>query len=138
MRLSKFIQSVSLGTLVALIYIHLQMQIYSLAYQGKQREDRIQQLSECNSTTAYHILELKSVNHLGGRLLSQENPLRFRDQQSIIQLVTADPVATERETVVLQNPKKENSIFSMLTVKAEARPRPLDERNLFKILGQDM
>ncbi len=137
MRLSKFIQAVSFGTLVALIYIHLQMQIVHLAYQGKGREEHIQRLSEANATTAYQILELKSVNHLGGRLLAEDRQYRFRDRQSTVQLVAAEPGVPGQGNDVMHQAKRENPLLSLLTVKAEARPRPREERDLFRILGKE-
>lgn len=138
MRLSKFIQGISLVTVIALVYIHLQMQIYDLAYKGKGKEDCIRQLSESNATTAYHILELKSVNYLGDRLLAQDQQLRFRDNQNTVQLVTSDVIfGEEGPAAMVPQPRQDNSFLNLLTVKAEARTRPEDERNLFRIMGED-
>jgi len=137
MRLSKFIQAVSFGTLVALIYIHMQMQIFCLAYQGQGLEDDIQRISEFNAATAYQILELKSVNHLGHSLLAQGDPMRFRDRHNMIQLVDASPVTLPEDRIAAARDHKGHSLFSFLTVKAEARTSPAGERNLFGILGKE-
>jgi len=138
MRLSKLVRGVMFVTLIALVYIHLQMQIYHLAYLGQEKKDHIQRLTEANAMLAYQILELKSVHHLGQRLLASDQPLRFRDNQSVIQLVTADVTAQEEPAQVLRKADQENSLLNFLTVKAEARNHPPEERNLFRILGKDM
>ena len=137
MSLSKLIKGVSMVTLIALIYIHMQMQIYDLAYQAQEQKQRIQKISECNALTAYQILELKSVNHLGGRLLARDQQLRFRDNQSVIQLVTADAPASVEEAMTVPSDSKDNFFLSFLTPKAEARNHPGLGRNLFRILGKD-
>ncbi len=137
MRLSKCIQGVSFLTLIALIYIHMQMQVYDLAYQGQEKRKHIQKISEANALTAYQILELKSVNHLGRRLLAHDQQLRFRDNRSIVQLVTADAVSRDAESVGLQPAQRDNLFLSFLTQKAEAQNHTDQQRNLFRILGQD-
>jgi len=137
MKLSKFVQGVSLATFIALIYIHMQMQIYDLAYQGQEKRKQIQRLSESNALTAYQILELKSVNHLGRRLLARDQQLRFRDNQSIIQLVTADVVSGGEEPLARPSVQNEHLFLGFLTTQAEAQHHPEQERNLFRILGKD-
>jgi len=124
-------------TLIAIIYIHMQMQIYDLAYQGQEKKKQIQRISESNALTAYQILELKSVNHLGRRLLAQDQELRFRDNQSIVQLVTADAHSTREEPMAMPTFENDNFFLSFLTTKAEAQNHPGQGRNLFRILGKD-
>ena len=43
-----FLKGMAVVTIMALLYIHLQMNIYALAYQGKKREVRIEKLAEHN------------------------------------------------------------------------------------------
>ena len=92
MRLIKFIKCMSLLTVLTLVYIHMQMQIFDLAYRGKQKEMVINDLSEQNGTIAYDILKMKSAHHLGTNLLAEGSGLRFRDDESVIKLaVTPEP-----------------------------------------------
>jgi len=46
MKLGKFLKWVSIVTVLALVYIHMQMQIIGLAYEGNAKEEQIRELSE--------------------------------------------------------------------------------------------
>ncbi len=91
MSLFQFIKAVFFFTILALIYIHMQMQIIALAYEGKKKEKEIVSLSERNGVLAYEILSLKSANNLGEKVLGNQTRLRFRDNDNVIQIVTAKP-----------------------------------------------
>ncbi len=73
-------------TFLALVYIYMQMNIYELAYQGKQKERIFLNLKEYNTMINYRILRLKSAHHLGDTLLAKDSDLRFRDQQQTVRL----------------------------------------------------
>ena len=73
-------------TFMALIYINMQMQIFSLGYEGKHRQKRIQELTEDNGAIIHYILALKSADHLGNELLNRNPDLRFMDRQNILTL----------------------------------------------------
>ena len=88
MKLTKFIQGTLVITLMALIYIHLQMQIFDLAYQGKTREKRIQELADVNGAYTYQILSLKSSSYLGRQLLDDKSNLQFVGHDRIVTLAT--------------------------------------------------
>jgi len=124
MKLSKILQLLSIVTILSLIYIHMQMQIIQLAYEGKVKEKRIIDLKEDNGMMAYNISRLKSANHLGGRLLSEHSGLKFRDNGSIVQLVTAGWQSEVEDDVAKENAQKKITplmkFFSMLS-QAEAR-----------------
>ena len=66
MSLVKFTKYTVVVTFIALVYIHLQMQIVDLAYQGQAKEVKIKDLADQNGNTFYAISKLKSANHLGG------------------------------------------------------------------------
>ncbi len=63
MRLDRCMKWTGFCTLVALAYIHMQMSIYSLAYQGKAREQKIAKLREQQGVFTHSILTLKSSNN---------------------------------------------------------------------------
>ena len=91
MRLSRSIQTMMTVTLLSLIYIHMQMNIIALAYDGKKKEQEIISLSERNGVLAYEILSLKSASKLGEKVLGNQSSLKFCDTTNVIQLVTAKP-----------------------------------------------
>lgn len=122
MSLAKFTQCAVIVTSVALVYIHLQMQIVDLAYQGQAKEVKIKELTDRNGNTFYDISKLKSANHLGGVLLSKNSKMQFAGRDDIILLADA------RENPGLdQAPaqRKPNAFLSLLSfaTQAEARNR---------------
>ena len=105
-------------TTLALIYTHMQMQIFALAYQGKNREKQITKLKEMNGLLTYNILELKSSNHLGVKLLAENSKLKFRDPASVVELVTTKPVSEANELRVAKANKNPNPILSFLSLRS--------------------
>ena len=69
MSLAKFTKYTVSVTFIALVYIHMQMQIVELAYRGQVKEAQIKDLTDKNGHVFYAISKLKSANHLGQRLL---------------------------------------------------------------------
>lgn len=128
MKLSRLIPVLMIGTALALIYIHMQIQIVDLAYKGKSKEDHIRELKEYNGALAYNILKLKSANGLG-ELLS-EHSLRFRDQASVIQLVTAD-LQDQPQDIVDAQPEATHPLLSLLPFRAQAEARAEERQDLF-------
>ena len=130
MKLTKFFQVMVFTTMMALIYIHLQMRIFDLAYQGKTREKRIQELSDENGTSTYHILSLQSANSLGHQLLDDKSVLQFANSDQISTLATLLPGKTEQR-LALNNKDKAaaNPLTGLLsfvnshTAEAQVLPR---------------
>ena len=90
MKLLNFIKLMGMLTIVALIYINLQMQIFDLAYQGKIKEKSIRDLSDENGRIKYNILSLQSSNNLGVKLLKEQSGMRFLDNDNIVKLITTE------------------------------------------------
>ncbi len=84
-----------IGTIVALSYIHMQMQIIDLAYQGNQKEQQIKKLIEENGNTTYKILMLKSANHLGVALLNEDSDMQFADTNDVVQIAASEKFLME-------------------------------------------
>jgi len=53
MQLCKFIKVMGVIIVLALTYIHMQMQIVDLAYKGNRKEQQIKTLIEGNGNTTY-------------------------------------------------------------------------------------
>ena len=110
-------------TILALIYIHMQMRIFALAYQGKNRGKEITRLKEMNGLLTYNILELKASNHLGVKLLAGNSSLKFRDSASVVELVTTKPIKESKKLQVAQNSKSSNAFLSFLSLRSQAEAR---------------
>ena len=110
-------------TVVALIYINMQMQIYDLAYKGKNKERQITDLSETNAMVSLDVLQLKSASHLGLELLAKRSDLRFRDNKNTVQLVTTEKIGEKEPVVTVLNSKKTNPILNFFTSRADADAR---------------
>ncbi len=86
MSLKVWVKLMSFVTVVALIYIHMQMQIYDLAYKGKDKERFMHELRDHNGLLTHQILTLKSVNHLGNQLLEKNSDLQFMSNDQVMTL----------------------------------------------------
>ncbi len=126
MKLSRFFLVMIFLTILSLVYIQLQVQIYDLAYQGKNREHQMRKLMDENSHVTYRICLLKSANHLGVKLLTEDSQMCFLDNRNVLQVKTSVPES--QGTMGLASlPKSENpvrilqNIFSLKS-QAEAKP----------------
>lgn len=126
MKLSRFFLVMIFLTILSLVYIQLQVQIYDLAYQGKNREHQMRKLMDENSHVTYRICLLKSANHLGVKLLTEDSQMCFLDNRNVLQVKTSVPES--QATMGLASlPKSENpvrilqNIFSLKS-QAEAKP----------------
>ena len=111
-------------TIVALSYIHMQMQIIDLAYQGNQKEQQIKKLIEENGNATYKILMLKSANHLGVALLNEDSDMQFADTNDVIQIAASEKFLMENhlgsEPKLAKRPNPFLNILSF-GVEAEAK-----------------
>jgi len=128
MKLKKFFAVMSLGTILALAYIQLQVQIFDLAYQGKFKEKLITKLMDDNGDVQSNICLLQSSNHLGLRLLVENSPMQFLSQDRVVKLTTTQsfdnfhPVSTRTVQVA---EKKTNFLVSIFSVKSQAEAVPI-------------
>ena len=120
MKLSKLILTLLFVSTLALIYIHMQMKIFDLAYQGKIKENQITTLAEMNGMVAYHMLRLKSSSHLGIQLIEEDAKLRFRDHRNVVQLVTAESAPAQEATFTSYQTKTTHPLWSFLTLRSPA------------------
>ena len=114
-------------TSFALVYIHMQMQIFDLAYKGKYKEKELRKLIDDNGNVTYNILKLKSSNHLGEKLLGEESHLQFLDNARVVEL-NLPPVKEERGILALSSDadKKSNFFTELFTLKSQAVAKPIE------------
>lgn len=126
MSLAGFMKYTFLTTFLILVYIHLQMQIVDLAYQGQRKEARIKDLIDKNGSTFYAISKLKSANHLGAKLLSEHSGMQFAGGNDIIYVAAnGDLIGNNDLEEALPAAQKPNILANLLSfaTQAEARSR---------------
>ncbi len=109
MTLLRFTKVMILGTILAVIYIHMQMQIIQLAYVGKAKEKRIKKMVEENDNLVHDILMLKSASHLGTEMFTEKSKMKFVGPDNIVKLQAPEDILAYR---VAQNSKKDDQDFS--------------------------
>ncbi len=113
MQLWRFIKCMFGLTVLALIYIHMQMNIFSLAYDGKQKEQHIVRLREQNGRVANNIFELKSANYIGRKMLDREAKFKFYDEQSVVKIATSQ-ISSDQEQLAAQQDRVGNALARIL------------------------
>lgn len=84
MNLGTYFKAIMFITVMALIYTHMQMRIYELAYKGKDKQNRIHELSDTSGRLSHDILTLKSAQHLGNTLMDQDNAMQFMGNDNVM------------------------------------------------------
>jgi hypothetical protein len=114
----------SVVIVLALTYIHMQMQIVDLAYRGNNKEQQIKRLVEENGNTMYKILMLKSANHLGVAMLEENSDMQFADAHDVVQIAASKELFMENQ--LGEQPKlakRTNPLLSLLSFGIEAEAK---------------
>jgi hypothetical protein len=125
MNLARSIKILGLITVLALCYIHFQVQIINLAYECKAKEKQIKELVDQNGCAEYSLLSLKSSSHLGHKVFSDESNMNFVHPSKVVKL--SIPVISEDVTSFgrkSKRPKKSNFLLSLISFGAEAQAKP--------------
>ena len=125
MKLFKFFKGMVVITALSVIYINLQMQIFDLAYQAKRKEKEIHRLIDQTANFTYHILTLKSANHLGGALLSEKSDMQFVDNRNVVNL-QAPVLKTEPAAQPQKTEKKPNLLANLFSLRSQAEAKPIE------------
>ena len=124
MRLTKFLKGMGMITILSVIYINLQVQIYDFAYQAKKKEKDMCRLVDRNGNMTYGILKLKSANHLGVKLLTENSTMQFMDSNNVIKLETHIPLKKEQQPAAVENSeKKPNILASIFSLRSQAEAK---------------
>ncbi len=120
MRFPRFIKILMFITVLSLVYIHLQIKIIGLAYEGKEKEKGMRRLAEVNGHLKYNILALTSSNHLGVKMLSDNSKMEFMNSQDIVQVsyLPQHPVIQGSEIE-----KSKKPLLSLLSFAREAEAK---------------
>lgn len=126
MRLVKFILIIGLITLIAIIYVQLQVQIYEYAYKGKKKEIAFKELLDRKSNTLYNINSLESIQYLGSRLLSSEYNLQFAGKEQVVKLAVPLQLAeTINPEIRSSENQRTNFLVNLFSLKSQAEAKPI-------------
>lgn len=125
MKLSRFICLIVFITLICVIYVGLQVQIFELAYVGKKREADFREQLDRKSTLMYNISSLESAQNIGASLLSRDQDLQFSDKSQIAKIDLPIQLASSFEKEQKLENKKPNFLSTFFSLKAEAQAKPI-------------
>ncbi len=112
MSLKVYLKIASFTTVMALLYIHMQMKICELSYKGKDKEKIIHELNDSNGALSHQILTLKSANNLGSQLLDHENNLQFMDN---LRVMTVSAPAGVSQRLPAPKTKAANPLWNLFS-----------------------
>ena len=105
----------------ALLYIHMQMKIFELSYNGKDKEKIIHELNDSNGALSHQILTLKSANNLGNQLLENDNSLQFMDNERVMTVMTS---AGAMQRLAAPKAKVDKSRWNLFSFLGPRKPKP--------------
>jgi len=113
MSLKVYFKIATFVTIIALLYIHMQMKIFELSYNGKDKEKIIHELNDSNGALSHQILTLKSANNLGNELLDHDsNNLQFMDNERVM---TVAAPAEGLQRLAQTKPKVANPVWNLFS-----------------------
>lgn len=86
MKLSKFLSIASLTTLVCLIYVWQQTEVFRLAYDEQKRQAKFQDLLDENSLLRYNLKKKTSLVHIGNAV-SGTGEFQMPENYCLVRLV---------------------------------------------------
>ena len=113
MSLKVYFKIATFVTIIALLYIHMQMRIFELSYNGKDKEKIIHDLNDSNGALSHQILTLKSANNLGYQLLDRDNNLQFMDNERV--MTVAAPAGAMQRLGSKPQAKVENPVWNLFS-----------------------
>ena len=126
MSLKVYFKVAVFATIMSLLYIHMQMKIFELAYNGKDKEKIIHELADTNGTLTHQILTLKSANNLGNQLLEKESNLQFMGRDRVMTVVTS---AGGMHRLRAPKARVENSVWNLFSFLGTQEAKAWDQNN---------
>lgn len=116
MRLAKFFKWIFIVNILAIIYIHMQMNIYDLAYQRTAKEREIKKLTETKGDVTHKILTLTSAQHLGSNVLDKNKDMKFARSEQIMEVSVSEESALKTSLAQKSPPAQSNLLLSLLSL----------------------
>ena len=124
MKLAKRLRVITLVTVISLVYIGLQMQVVQLAYEAKDKENKIEKLEEQKQLITSKVLALKSSNHIGEAFLTKQSGLDFMNPENVIQIASDENIIIKKDATQLVQHKQPlrqlMDFFATVETQAEA------------------
>lgn len=92
MRILDLVKMMVVITVLAVLYIHVQMNIYTMAYQGSSRQQKIDKLVETNAIIKNDITRLKSSDHIGRALLVKGKAYQFASPEHVVEVASSSSI----------------------------------------------
>ncbi len=126
MALKKFVMLMVMMTVTSLVYIQMHVNIYSLAYDGKQKEKEINEIVDMKSAIIYNIAKLKSAQHLGVEVLKDQSDIVFSGAEQIVRVEVSrwDFESNEAPSQDLYN-RQPSFLASLFALRSEAEAHPI-------------
>lgn len=115
MRLHKFLSTLFFFTVLSLLYVYQQNQIYQLAYDGEKKKNVLQDLLDKNNALRYNIQKGSSLIRIGNKI-SRNRDYEIPGVYRLVKL--SQPV--EKLRTKADEPKKETFLSRVFGVKTEA------------------
>ena len=118
MSLNKFFITILTITFLASFYVHQQVKIYQLAYQGQDKLVQLSSLVEENKNLRYNINRKTSLISMAG--VWQDGDFEWPEHQQLVNLATAKQSIEDEQRI--EEPKGLLARFFRLRSQAEATP----------------
>lgn len=119
MKISKFLFLVSVTTLIALLYVYQQSEIFRLAYLGQRRSVAFQDLLDKNTILRYNIETNASLIRLGSKV-TKEMDYEMPGSYQLVKL------SYPLEKIKVNAPQRQNLLVRFFSIKREAEARTIN------------
>jgi hypothetical protein len=126
MRPFKSLIMISFLTLVALIYVHQQVELLKLSYAIDYKEKKLKDILDRREVLGYNISNLEDPSRLEGILLAKKIDISFPKKGQVFKVAKADTRVRRKESFKAASVERKGGafgIFEFLGLKAEAQAR---------------
>ena len=114
------------ATVVALLYVHQQVELVKLSYSIELKEKTLKDVLDHNESLGYNIDNLESPNRLEAALLAERVDIAYPKRGHVVRLAGSKHTKGDHRPYTLKAAKKYDifAFFDFLTPKAEAQVNP--------------
>lgn len=111
------------ATLVALLYVHQQVELVKLSYSIELKEKTLKDVLDHNEGLGYNIDNLEAPNRLEEALLAKKIEVAFPKRGHVVRLASSKHSGRDHRPYTLKAAKRHDifAFFDFLTPKAEAQ-----------------
>ncbi len=126
MRLSKLLTLISISTIIALLYVHQQVELVKLSYAIEYKEKRLKDALDQRERLEYNIDNLEAPSRLEQALLSRKIDIAFPKRSQVVKLASLQHSYRGEgrlNSVGIEKRSKILGIFEFFIPKAEAQTK---------------